>query len=126
MKITTFDPMIVSPEADEVITLFEGLGFEKRHNVKGTNDNSDYATARLKHPEGYNVDVIRTAAVPRDMTAIRMNVDDLEETVKLLMAHGFVDANGGKVTDLGSSQSVFMMSPSGFCISVVKHIRNHD
>ena len=31
MQITTFNPMILSPKADEVIKLFEDLGFEKRH-----------------------------------------------------------------------------------------------
>ena len=30
MKITTFDPIIVSPKADELISVFEALGFEKR------------------------------------------------------------------------------------------------
>ena len=31
MQITTFNPMILSPKADEVIALFEELGFEKHH-----------------------------------------------------------------------------------------------
>jgi predicted RNA binding protein YcfA (HicA-like mRNA interferase family) len=31
MKITTFDPIIVSPKADDVIKVFEELGFEKTH-----------------------------------------------------------------------------------------------
>ena len=31
MKITTFNPLIVSQNADEIISLFEELGFEKRH-----------------------------------------------------------------------------------------------
>ena len=126
MKITSFDPMIVSPKADDIVALFEDLCFEKRHNVQGTNDAVAYATVRMKHPNGYHVDVTQSAAVPRDMTAIRMNVDDLEGTIKLLTSHGFMDANGGKVTDLGSSKSVFMMSPSGFAISVVKHVKKPE
>ena len=31
MKITTFNPMILSKDADEVIKLFEKLGFKKTH-----------------------------------------------------------------------------------------------
>ena len=31
MKITTFNPMILSPKAEDVIALFEELGFERRH-----------------------------------------------------------------------------------------------
>ena len=36
MKITTFNPMILSPKADELIRFFEELGFEKE-NVPRTN-----------------------------------------------------------------------------------------
>ena len=31
MKITTFNPMILTPNADEVIKFFEELGFERKH-----------------------------------------------------------------------------------------------
>jgi hypothetical protein len=123
MKITSFNPLIATKEADAVITLFEELGFERRHKSEGTNDDSDFVTTRMKDRNGFYVDVAKSERVPRDMTAIRMNVDDFEGTIELLTAHGFVIANGGKVTDLGSSKSVFMMAPSGFCISVVKHIK---
>ena len=34
MKITTFNPLIVSQNADEIVSLFEELGFEKRHIAK--------------------------------------------------------------------------------------------
>ncbi|MBR0228811.1 MAG: hypothetical protein IJQ62_10725 [Clostridia bacterium] len=123
MKITSFNPLIATKEADTVTALFEELGFEKRHRSEGTNDNSDFLTTRMKDGNGFYVDVSQSDRVPRDMTAIRMNVDDFEGTIELLTAHGFVNANGGRVTDLGSSKSVFMMAPSGFCISVVKHIK---
>ena len=126
MTITTFNPLIASPKADEIIALLEELSFEKRHNIEGTNDESSFATCRMKHPEGFHADISKTEAILRDMTAIRMNVDNFEEAVGIPTANGFVNANGGKVTDLGSSKSVFMMSPSGFCISVVKHIKKED
>ena len=31
MQITTFNPMILSKNADEIIKLFEELGFRRRH-----------------------------------------------------------------------------------------------
>ena len=31
MKITTFNPLVVSDKADEIVALFEELGFELRH-----------------------------------------------------------------------------------------------
>jgi len=123
MKITSFNPLIASNDAENVIGVFEALGFERRHRSEGTDDNSDFLTTRMKDGNGFYVDVSKSDRVPRDMTAIRMNVDDFEGTIELLTAHGFVNANGGRVTDLGSSKSVFMMAPSGFCISVVKHIK---
>lgn len=123
MKITTFNPLIVSKDADGIIRLFEEIGFEYRHKSEGTNDGSGFTTTRMKDANGFYVDISGTAAVPRDMMAIRMNVDDFEGAIELLTAHGFINANGGKVDDLGSSKSVFMMSPTGFCISVVKHIK---
>jgi len=34
MKIVTFDPMIVSPQADDIMAVFEELGFEKSRDVE--------------------------------------------------------------------------------------------
>ena len=31
MKITTFDPIILTNNFDQVVSLFEALGFEKKH-----------------------------------------------------------------------------------------------
>ena len=33
MKITAFDPMIATKDAESVMQQFEALGFEKRHDV---------------------------------------------------------------------------------------------
>ena len=35
MKITTFNPQIITKNAEPIVKLFEKLGFEKRHNPKG-------------------------------------------------------------------------------------------
>ena len=35
MKITTFNPQIITKDAEAVAKLFEELGFERRHNPKG-------------------------------------------------------------------------------------------
>ena len=123
MKITSFNPLIASKEADSLIALFEELGFDRRHKSEGTNNDSGFQTTRMKDGNGFYVDIAKSETVPRDMTAIRMNVDDFEGAIELLKSHGFIIANGGRITDLGSSKSAFMMAPSGFCISVVKHIK---
>ena len=35
MKITTFNPTILTKKPEEVIALFEALGFERRHHKVG-------------------------------------------------------------------------------------------
>ena len=64
--------------------------------------------------------------MPRDLTAIRMNVRDFDEAYEFLTARGFVNADGDKVTDTGSSKATLMVSPSGFGISLAQHIRKED
>ena len=42
---------------------------------------------------------------------------------KLLEEKGFKNAQGGKITDTGSSKATMMVSPSGFAINLSEHIR---
>ena len=73
--------------------------------------------------DGFHVDVTENARVPQNMTAIRMNVDNFEEAYELLKARGFVNTKGDTIADNGSSRAAMMMSPSGFGISLIQHIR---
>lgn len=123
MKITSFNPLIVSADAASATKLFEELGFEKTHSKDSVNNDLNYTAVRMKDPNGFHVDITQSQVLPRDMTIIRMNVDDLEEAVALLEKHGFVKGNSGQQVETSSSKSQFMVSPSGFAINVVKHIR---
>jgi hypothetical protein len=124
MKITSFNPLIVTTKADDAIKLFEELGFEKRHNkVSGVSE--DINTVRMKDSNGFHVDITKVDKLDRDMTIIRMNVDDLDEAYTLLTTHGF-KAVDGSTSLTNSSKSVLMASPSGFAIDIVKHIKEHD
>ena len=124
MKITSFNPLIVTTKQVESQALFETLGFEKRHNkVSGVSE--DIKTVRMKDANGFHVDITKVNELERDMTIIRMNVDDLDAAYALLTAHGFKPVDGS--TSLtSSSKSVLMTSPSGFAIDIVKHIKDHD
>ena len=122
MKITTFNPLIVSAEAEAAIKLFEELGFEKSHVKESEVNGTDFANVRMKDANGFHVD-IANVPVPRDMTVIRMNVDDIDEAKALLEKHGFVNANSGQRRESDTSYSEFMASPSGFTINLVKHIK---
>ena len=122
MKITSFHPMIISENADAVIELFEALGFERRHKKTGIND-KDITSVSMKDANGFHVDVAQVEKRPQDLMAIRMNVDDFDAAYEFLTARGFYNAQGEKITDTGSAHATLMVSPSGFAINLVKHIK---
>ena len=121
MKITTFNPLIVTKDAASAIALFEALGFERRHTKTGIND--DVTAVAMKNENGFRVNVAQSGQIPQDLTAIAMNVDNFEEAYEFLTARGFKNAQGGKVTETGSSKATLMISPSGFGISLSEHIK---
>ena len=123
MKITTFNPMIVSNNPEEVIKLFEDLGFEKRHQV--TVEAAAGATdVRMTDPSGFHVDVAQAGNLPNDMTMIRLNVDNFDEAYQILLNHGFVNNRGDATLNTDSVKSASMFSPTGIIISLVEHIKD--
>lgn len=125
MKITAFNPLILSPKADEIIALFEELGFERRHTKTGIDDGT-VDSIDMKNENGFRVNVARVEQMPQDMTVIRLSVRDFDEAYDLLTARGFQNAQGGKVTDTGTSKAALLISPSGFAISLSQHIRKDE
>jgi hypothetical protein len=126
MKITSFNPLIVTKDSETVIKLFEDLGFERRHTKTGIND-EDITSVRMRY-EGedgkvFHVD-IADAPVPQDITTIRMNIDDFDEAYNMLEGKGFKNSQGDKITETGTSRSTMMVSPSGYSISITKHVKN--
>ena len=95
MKITSFNPHIVSSDAASTVKLFEALGFEKTHSKDSVTNDRDYTSVRMKDANGFHVDIVQSQVLHRDMTIIRMNVDDLEEAKAILTKHGFVNGNSG-------------------------------
>ena len=128
MKITSFNPLIITKDAEATIALFEALGFERRHTKTGIND-EDITAVRMRYTgeDGrvFHVDVTQ-APVPQDITTIRMNIRDFDEAYKLLEEKGFRNAQGDRITNTGSSKSTMMVSPSGFSISISEHIRKPE
>jgi hypothetical protein len=125
MKITSFSPLIVTKDAETAIKLFEELGFVQRHTKEGIsiNNNTDI---RMKDSGGFYVDVTQGTG---EWTMIRMNVDNLEEAITFLEAHGFHKARhavANKTIDTGSSRFNIMVAPSGFILAVSQHIKDQD
>lgn len=126
MEITTFNPMILSKNADEIIKLFEELGFERKHQVNNI-DSKDISSTRMKDANGFHVDVARVESMERDMTTMRMNVRDFDEAYEFLKSRGFKNIRGEDHTvESKSARSCLMIAPSGFSIQLTQHIRKED
>ena len=126
MEITTFNPMILSKNADEIIKLFEELGFERKHQVNNI-DSKDISSTRMKDANGFHVDVARVESMERDMTTMRMNVRDFDEAYEFLKSRGFKNIRGeDHAVESKSARSCLMIAPSGFSIQLTQHIRTED
>lgn len=128
MKITSFNPSIVTKDAEAVARLFEELGFKKSHQPSGTSAiGNQYASYRMTDLNGFYVDVsTSTAQQKQDVTAIRINVDDFDEAYDYLISHGFQNGQNGTVTDTGSAKACLLFAPSGFGITLIQHIKKED
>ena len=123
MTITTFNPMILSPKADELIRFFEGLGFEKRHAPTVDTGKSMVTSTRMKNPDGFCIDIAGVDSLAQDVQVIRMNVDHFDEAYEMLLAKGFENPSGGKFVETAKNRSTLMVSPSGFTFDLCQHIK---
>ena len=124
MKITTFDPIIVSPKAEDLISVFEALGFEKSHAPVSATSIGDVTSIRMKNEGGFHVDIADVKGIPEDRTYIRMNVDNFDEAYDILLKHGYKNKMGeNKSLESKSSKAATMISPSGSVIALVQHIK---
>lgn len=122
MKITSFNPIIMTKDAKAVTDLFEELGFELRH-TKGGFNKENVTIYDMKNADGFRVDVSQKDGLEQDRLVIRMNVDNINEAYELLKAHGFRNVRGDEIEDSGSSKTALMISPTGYCIRVIQHTK---
>ena len=123
MKITTFNPQIMTKDAEPIIKLFEELGFEKTH-TKTDIGVLEVTGIRMKNENGFHLDISTAESFPEgDKLMIRMNVDDIDATYQLLKRHGFSSIYGSQKVESKHSENMIMVSPSGFAINLVKHIK---
>lgn len=122
MKITGFCPLIVTKDPEAVMKIFEDLGFEKKHtktDIEG-GDNTNYA---MKDANGNRINIASSETIPQDITSMSINADNFQEAYDFLIAHGFVNPRGDKVTDTSSSRSTMLIAPSGFPVTISEHIK---
>ena len=127
MKISSFNPLITTADAQPIIELFEALGFEVRHRKTGIQINGkDVFDVRMRDANGFHVDVAQVPGWERDTMSIRMNVDDYDEANAFLTERGFVNALGDRVSNSGSSKGTRMIAPSGFQFALSHHFKEHE
>lgn len=123
MRITTFNPQIMTRDAAPVVELFEKLGFERHHVKEGIGELA-VTGIRMKDADGNYLDISQSGIMPEhDLTAIRMNVDDFDGAYELLASNGFENVYGDQVVENPTSRSAVMVSPSGYAINLVQHIK---
>ena len=123
MKITGFNPLIVTKDAEAAIKMFEELGFERRHSLDANTGTTDFTSVRMKNAEGFYVD-IANLPVEQDLTLIRMNVDDFDEAYNFLLSKGYTNPRGGQTVDTKTNKSCMMKSPTGFAFDLCQHIKD--
>jgi hypothetical protein len=124
MKITSFNPLIVTKDAESAIRMFEELGFKRNHTITVQDKGEDITTVCMKDSGGFHVDIAQTDAVPQDLTLIRMNVDNFDEAYKFLTDRGFKSTSGSdKTVDTKTNRSIMMVSPTGFSFDLCQHIK---
>ncbi len=120
MEITSFSPLIMTRDSEAVGEIFQALGFEKTH-TKHTSGGSGF---RMKNADGFGISIAQVPNMTKDMTVIQLNVRNFDEMISLLEARGFKNMRGdGNVIDTGSSKTAMMVSPSGFILNVIYHVR---
>jgi hypothetical protein len=120
MKITGFNPSILTSKPDDVIRLFEDIGFKIRHNDKAAEGIAG-GDVRMEYAD-FRLDITTVESFTKDKNLMRMNVDDFEEAYKILQGHGFCNALGdGVIIESEHFTGAHMAAPSGFEIMVMQH-----
>lgn len=126
MKITAFNPLIVTKNAEASIKMFEALGFEKRHSLGANTGTADLTSVRMKDANGFYVDIAQVDDLQggRDLTLIRINVDDFDEAYQWLLDKGFKNPRGEHTVETRTNKSAMLISPSGFAFDLCQHIKD--
>jgi len=126
MKITSFNPLIVTKNAKDTIALFEALGFEIRHSLDASAGDKDLTNVWMKDDNGFHVDIseVPESSLPQDLTLIRMNVDDFDEAYEFLLPKGFT-CPSGRTVSTKTNKSCMLRSPSGFAFDLCQHIKEN-
>lgn len=128
MKITSFNPLIVTKDAENVIKMFEEIGFERHHSLNAATGEKGLTSVRMKSENGFYVDVaeVENSELEKDLSLIRMNVDNFEAAYQFLLERGFKNPSGDHTVDTKTNKSAMLISPSGFAFDLCQHIKDGE
>ncbi|MBQ9382680.1 MAG: hypothetical protein IJT87_00435 [Ruminiclostridium sp.] len=131
MKITSFNPFVATTKLDDTVKLYEDLGFKVKHRpVMEENDFGKVEWIVMENEDGFRIDLAtpsRGVNLERDVTGMRMNVDDFDEGEKFLTSKGFKMASKQpKPYETSSCKCVAFRSETGVIILLVKHKKDHE
>ncbi|MCR5753309.1 MAG: hypothetical protein K6G30_00660 [Acetatifactor sp.] len=69
------------------------------------------------------MEVVGLDGILRDISVVRMNVDNYEEAYEILISHGFRNTRGEDIIQEKSAKSAMMVAPSGFQIMLIQHLK---
>lgn len=123
MKITGFNPTIITKNYEDTIKLYEAMGFKIAHQSNVAEALISQST-RMKNADGFVLDINESDKFPCDLTLIRINVDDLDGYYKLFTDKGFKNVMGdGVIVENSHFKGAHLVSPSGFGIMLMQHIK---
>ncbi len=126
MKITSFNPFIMTANADELVSLYEDLGFKTAHHSVNMVNNKEINNYTMRDDEGHQVDISDMPGISHDMVSIRVNVRDFKEAYNFFMERGFKNIDTDNILNTGSAHIATLLSPSRFLISIAEHIRKDE
>ena len=124
MKITSFCPMIITPDAEGTIKAYESLGFNVAHikeNAGMAGDGTD--SSILKNERGDRIIIASASVLPQAVTMVHINVDNYREAVEHFEKLGYKIMKQADSTENTTSVACAMVAPDGHMIQVSEHIK---
>lgn len=123
MKVSTIKPLIVSKDTKDIIELYNALGFsEKYYRGNGDIEETEADCTILTDENNNRILISQSDVVEKEMSAIHINVDDFDETVKLFESKGYTCPTG-QTKKTATSIVRMMISPKGTAVVISHHIK---
>ena len=120
MKVSGIYPVFTSADIEREVKGYESLGFKTKHHLHETEQVEIYV---METENGSRLDLLNIVGAKPGCLGVRINVDDLEEAVKLYRSLGFT--GGEKVFETSSNKITEMRAPHNDAMYiVVQHVKD--